>query len=234
MSMTFTKLFSSITESSIWVMDDHSRIVWITMLAMADKHGRVWASIPGLANRARVPVESAGTAIDAFLSPDQWSRTKTDDGRRIEPIDGGWRLLNYRKYRDIRDEETRREQNAEAQARFRSKHGKPEVSPDKPTGKPNAEAEAEAESKTKTGRFAPPSSEELKFYAAKIGLPDSEASAFFNYYESNGWKVGKNPMRKWESAMINWKKNWEEKRTKYSKPSIPVAQPRCGVGHNFV
>ena len=87
---------------------------------------------------------------------------------------------------------------------------------------------------TKTGRFAPPSSEELKFYAAKIGLPDSEASAFFNYYESNGWKVGKNPMRKWESAMINWKKNWEEKRTKYSKPSIPVAQPRCGVGHNFV
>ena len=87
---------------------------------------------------------------------------------------------------------------------------------------------------TKTGRFAPPISEELKFYAAKIGLPDSEASAFFNYYESNGWKVGKNPMRKWESAMINWKKNWEEKRTKYSKPSIPVAQPRCGVGHNFV
>ena len=103
--------------------------------------------------------------------------------------------------------------------------GQPEVNSPSPSPSPI---------KTNTGRFAPPSSEELKFYAAKIGLPDSEASAFFNYYESNGWKVGKNPMRKWESAMINWKKNWEEKRTKYSKPSIPAAQPRCGVGHNFV
>lgn len=103
--------------------------------------------------------------------------------------------------------------------------GQPEVNSPSPSPSPT---------NTNTGRFAPPISEELKFYAAKIGLPDSEASAFFNYYESNGWKVGKNPMRKWESAMINWKKNWEEKRTKYSKPSIPAAQPRCGIGHNFV
>ena len=124
MSMTFTKLFSSITESTVWQEDAHTRLVWITMLAMADKQGRVWASIPGLATRARVDTDSARTAIERFLSPDADSRTKLFEGRRIEEIDGGWRLLNYKKYREIRDEETRREQNAQAQARFRNKKSK--------------------------------------------------------------------------------------------------------------
>lgn len=79
------------------------------MLAMADRHGRVWASVPGLANRARVPLEDAKLAIATFLGPDEYSRTPDNEGRRIEPIDGGWRLLNHEKYRSIRDEETTKE-----------------------------------------------------------------------------------------------------------------------------
>ena len=106
MSVTFTKLFSSITESTLWCEADRTRLVWITMMAMADRHGRVWASIPGLANRARVPIEDCQIALDAFLGPDRYSRTPDNEGRRIEPIDGGWRLLNYQKYRDIRDQES--------------------------------------------------------------------------------------------------------------------------------
>ena len=109
MSVTFTKLFSSITESSIWMCDDKVRIAWITMLAMADRNGRVWASVPGLANRARIPLDDSKRAIELFLSPDEWSRTPDNDGRRIEPIDGGWRLINYAKHREARDEEDRRE-----------------------------------------------------------------------------------------------------------------------------
>lgn len=109
MSMTFTKLFSSITESTLWCEPDRVRLVWITMLAMADARGRVWASVPGLANRARVPVEDAEEAIQRFLSPDKYSRTPDHEGRRIEIIDGGWRLLNHEKYRAIRDEESIKE-----------------------------------------------------------------------------------------------------------------------------
>ena len=33
---------------------------------------------------------------------------------------------------------------------------------------------------------------------------DYEARNFFNFYESNGWKVGKNPMVNWRSAASNW------------------------------
>lgn len=109
MSYTFTKLFSSITESTLWCESDHTRIVWICMLAMADREGRVFASIPGLANRSRVPVEAARIAVERFLSPDPDSRTPDNEGRRIAPIDGGWRLLNHAKYRAIRDAEARKE-----------------------------------------------------------------------------------------------------------------------------
>lgn len=109
MSMSFTKLFSSITESTVWCEPDPTRITWIAMLAMADSKGRVWASIPGLANRARVSVEEVELAIKTFLSPDKYSRTPDNDGRRIEPIDGGWRLLNYEKYREVRDAEAAKE-----------------------------------------------------------------------------------------------------------------------------
>jgi hypothetical protein len=109
MSMTFTKLFSSITASTIWAARDQTRILWITMLAMADQHGRVWASVPGLANIARISIPDCETALAELQAPDKYSRTKDHDGRRIEPIDGGWRLLNHAKYRAIRDEESIKE-----------------------------------------------------------------------------------------------------------------------------
>ena len=104
--MTYTKLFSSITESTIWREADHIRLVWITMLAMADRKGRVWASVPGLADRARVSIESCVEALERLQSPDEWSRTEDNEGRRIAKIDGGWILLNHEKYRNIRDEES--------------------------------------------------------------------------------------------------------------------------------
>jgi len=79
------------------------------MLAMADRKGRVFGSIPGLANRARISLESAEDSINRFLSPDKYSRTENNEGRRIEKIKGGWRLLNYQAYREMQDEETVKE-----------------------------------------------------------------------------------------------------------------------------
>lgn len=108
-NFSFTKLFSSITESTIWAEANHVRIVWITMLAMADRQGRVYATIPGLAGRARVSVEECEEALTKFLSPDKYSRSKDHEGRRIEDIDGGWLLLNYERYRALRDHEADKE-----------------------------------------------------------------------------------------------------------------------------
>jgi len=108
-SDTYTKLFSSITESTVWGESYATRIVWIAMLAMADARGNVYGSVPGLARRANVTLSEAQEALAAFYAPDPHSRTKDSDGRRVEEIDGGWRLVNHAKYAAIRSAEERRE-----------------------------------------------------------------------------------------------------------------------------
>lgn len=105
----FTKLFSSITDSTIWREPDNVRIVWITMLAKCDKHGIVYASVPGLADAARVSIENCQDALSRLGSPDEWSRSKEMEGRRIEEVEGGWVLVNHAKYKRIKDADERRE-----------------------------------------------------------------------------------------------------------------------------
>lgn len=113
------------------------------MLAMADRNGRVWASIPGLANRARVSLQEVESALAKFLSPDKYSRTNDHEGRRIEVIDGGWRLLNHEKYRSIRDSEAIRESKRRyINTRRATERDVENVD----RGRHNAEAEAEADS----------------------------------------------------------------------------------------
>lgn len=48
--------------------------------------------------------------------------------------------------------------------------------------------------------------EALEYFSIRIGLEAGqiESSNFVNYYESNGWKVGKNPMKNWKAAANNW------------------------------
>jgi hypothetical protein len=53
--------------------------------------------------------------------------------------------------------------------------------------------------------------EAIKLYAMSINLPESEAERAFDYWESQGWRVGRNPMRSWEAALRNWRRNWQER-----------------------
>jgi hypothetical protein len=118
----YTKLFGSILASTVWELPLATKVVWITMLAMADRHGEVQASVPGLAKFAGVTREQCEAALEAFLSPDPDSRTKEADGRRLEVIDGGWRLINHEKYSQQLSAEDRRERAAVRQQRFRESH----------------------------------------------------------------------------------------------------------------
>jgi hypothetical protein len=118
--MQFTKLFNSILDSTIWQEPVQTKIVWITMLAMADIRGEVYASVPGLARRAVVSLEECEAALECLQQPDAYSRTQDYEGRRIQTIDGGWRLLNHGKYRALLSKEERREYNRRKQIEYRS------------------------------------------------------------------------------------------------------------------
>ena len=52
--------------------------------------------------------------------------------------------------------------------------------------------------------FVAPDVEQVRQYAVVKGLEGFDAEAFTDYYSSNGWHVGKSPMRDWQAAVRNW------------------------------
>ena len=103
----FVKIYGSILDSSVWCESAATRVVWITMLAAAERHGIVNSSVPGLANRANVSSAQCVKALAVLMAPDKWSKSPEYEGRRIEELEGGggWRILNYEKYRELRTDE---------------------------------------------------------------------------------------------------------------------------------
>ena len=63
---------------------------------------------------------------------------------------------------------------------------------------------ADAPPPTKSKKFSPPDVETVKSYFAEKGGTEAQAIQFFSYYESIGWKRGKNPMQKWRAAATGW------------------------------
>lgn len=51
----------------------------------------------------------------------------------------------------------------------------------------------------------PPTKEDVDDYFLEMGIRN-ESSKFFDYFESNGWRVGRNKMKDWRSAARNWKR----------------------------
>ncbi len=77
----------------------------------------------------------------------------------------------------------------------------------------------------RNGSMVRPSLDEVKLCAAKCGLPEEEAEAFFAHYETNGWYVGKVPMKKWQTAMcVTWKLRWQRNQGNGHRPGSPFAK----------
>lgn len=60
-----------------------------------------------------------------------------------------------------------------------------------------------AASPQKGKKFKPPTLMEVETYCAERGL-QIDAERFIDYYASNGWRVGKSPMKDWQAAVRNW------------------------------
>ncbi len=74
----------------------------------------------------------------------------------------------------------------------------------------NSCADAPAHSSGKSDEcFVPRDIKDINAYCSEISKP-IDADAFINYYQSNGWKVGKNPMKDWKAAVRQWRKRDEE------------------------
>jgi predicted phage replisome organizer len=68
---------------------------------------------------------------------------------------------------------------------------------------------------SKRKRFVKPTLSEIEQYCIER-KNNVNAEHFFDYYESNGWKVGKNSMKDWKAAVRTWERS-EYRNVKVSK-----------------
>lgn len=105
---------------------------------------------------------------------------------------------------------------------------------------PAAEAKAApAAPKPATRRRTPPMQRptvwEVENFCRTQGLTLVDAQRFVDYYEANGWKVGRNPMRSWQAAA----RNWQRREMQYQQPAAMAAinqtnlftEPNCANNH---
>ena len=103
-----------------------------------------------------------------------------------------------------------------------------------------AEAKTElAAHKPATRRRTPPMQRptvwEVENFCRTQGLTLVDAQRFVDYYEANGWKVGRNPMRSWQAAA----RNWQRRELQYQQPAAMAAinqtnlftEPNCANNH---
>jgi hypothetical protein len=244
--MMYAKVFESIVRSSVWSESLSCRILWVTMLVTADREGFVFGSVDGLARVANLTIEDTREAIETLLSPDSNSSDLIDDpennGRRVETVSRGWRIINYAYYRDLQRAEDRREKARKKKAEQRERKRRagavspcsvPSLSPRVPES-PTSELDSELDKRerasaspaprgskkgttgTRTGR--PASFDEVRTYWTAAELRGDPAR-FFDHFQANGWKQGRVDLRDWRPAARNWSRRESEFSSTMTAPT---------------
>lgn len=94
---------------------------------------------------------------------------------------------------------------------------------DKESDKDKEKTSKEVQKKDSVRRFVKPTIDEVDAYCRQRGN-NIDAEAFWSFYESKGWVVGKSPMKDWKRAVITW-----EKKDGYSVRQTPKGV-NLGVG----
>ena len=100
---------------------------------------------------------------------------------------------------------------------------------------PAAEAKAQPATRRRTPPMQRPTVWEVENFCRTQGLTLVDAQRFVDYYEANGWKVGRNPMRSWQAAA----RNWQRRELQYQQPAAMAAinqtnlftEPNCANNH---
>jgi hypothetical protein len=99
--------------------DSNTFKVWIAFLASCNQSGIAQVSAVYIASVCRLPIEIVMCSIEKLSSPDEFSRSIEREGRRLERVDGGYKIINYLKYREFTHSDS---SNAVKQRRYRERN----------------------------------------------------------------------------------------------------------------
>lgn len=122
---------------------------------------------------------------------------------------------NEGKFYNTRLEEESDKRKAYSESRRNNRKKKEDVNNISLSYVKHMENENENENEIKNNKvqyFKKPSVQQIKEYMRELNMEDV-SSRFVDYYDSNGWKVGKNAMKDWKATVRNWNKKTETRPT---------------------
>src|SRR5215469_7918684 len=201
----FAKVFGQIFDSSI-AEDYNCRRMFMDLLVLADSDGVVDMTHEAIARRTNVPIEEVIKYVKELGEPDETSRSKACEGRRIVPLDfpnrdWGWKIVNYHHYRRIRDEAARREYFREAQRKQRArkkKEGKDGVK-DTVLTTVDTSGQVLTPPSASSSPSVHPSVQEVRQYCTMLNLPESDGEAMHLHWQEKKWP------KNWKLTIQKWK-----------------------------
>lgn len=130
MRHSYTPIFSDVLTSRVWALPHAHLRVWLWLQLMADPEGYVCADVAGVAIGARVDGKDAREALEVLALPD--ADADPDDpteGRLIERVPRGWRIVDFEEKRELAKAEGRK---ARARRYMRSYRARPANEVDEP------------------------------------------------------------------------------------------------------
>ena len=214
-------------------------VIWVKLLCLAgniNDSGLVY-----LTKEIPYTEQTLATQFNRPLPTIQLALKTFEQFGMLEVIDNVLHISNWEKYQSVDRLSELREYNRLAQQKSRAKkkllRGVNDLSMtsqlcqgtdiDIEEDKNRLEEDINtSEEKPKRKRFVPPTLEEVKDYCFERNN-NVDAERFIDYYTSNGWKVGKNPMKDWKSAVRTWEKSG------YNNKSNQTQQQQ-GSGNSFI
>ena len=120
----YGKIFAKMYEGTLYGQWE-ALVTFQQMIVLCDADGNIDMTPHAIAARTSIPLEIIEKGIKILESPDEYSRTPDQEGRRIERLDAhrpwGWHLVNHAKYTSMQDADHVREQTRDRVRRHREK-----------------------------------------------------------------------------------------------------------------
>jgi hypothetical protein len=243
----YVKLFEDILDSTIWMEDHHVVRVFLMMLLKSDMEGYLTMPIPAIARRSRVTLSEAKDALERLQSPDEFSQSDEEEGRRVvrlsetEPI---WFMVNKEKYRALRSADQKREYQKRYMREWRARKSREEKSnglayEDTDTDTDIHVSSVNTRNKEKKGKrakpFKPPTPEEVQKYLWEKDEFRFTGRDVVEYYEANEWRDSKNnPVKNWKMKVLSaWIKFKNEQNVPQSDCPVCKSTVHLDGHHKF-
>lgn len=185
--------------------------VWLCLLALADRDGRIDSTIPYISAVTGIPAQTLTECIERFTAPDPASRTPSEDGRRLVLIDPerawGWRVVNHAKYREkarLLSKNQREIESGKNKGRMADRRRPPETASDHLSDSDINSDKRESRATRLPSDFQ--LTPERRLSAEKEGLaPERTFEKFCDYWRAVPGAKGKKI--DWDATWRNWCRN---------------------------